>query len=65
MVPSKSYSYFTTLVQYLIIFLLWVGFWGLSDNIINLFIPYTSYHARIFVYGIIVLIAFVLIYFFL
>lgn len=61
-ITSGSQHYSTTIVHNLVIFLLWIGFWGLSDNIINIFIPYTNYYARIVIYFIIVLVSFLLIY---
>ena len=37
--------------------LIWIGLWGVVDNIMNIFVPDTNYRLRILIYAIIYIIA--------
>lgn len=35
--------------------IIWIGIWGLSDNIINKYVAYDNFHARILLYIMIII----------
>ena len=44
------------------IVLMWIGLWGICDNFMNIYVPYTDYKKRIFIYAIIFIVGFVIFY---
>jgi len=41
---------------------IWIGIWGVIDNIINKYVEYENYDLRIILYSIIIIIGFVIYY---
>jgi hypothetical protein len=37
---------------------IWIAIWGISDNILNVFVSYDNYYLRIIIYVILLIIAF-------
>jgi hypothetical protein len=47
----------------IVLFAMWIGLWGMIDNIINIYIPPDKHDKRIIIFSIIFIFSIVLLYF--
>lgn len=51
-----------SLVRELVLLTMWIGLWGIIENIIDKYIPFNNYNTRIILFGIIFFLSIIMIH---
>ena len=51
-----------SLMRELILLIMWIGLWGVVENIVDKFIPFDNHNARIILFSIIFLLSIIIVY---
>ncbi len=59
----KEKATFKTCYKLILIVLMWIGIWGVTDNLIDKFVGHDNYNLRILIFAMIFIVSFAIYYY--